>query len=142
MHVSSIATVCREAGKMSVTSTDGPVMGYVRSGNAGVRGAGDSVNSLHIGRRSPLASVATLGVTALIISVAEPAHAMHISEGILPANWAIFWTPAALPFLAWGLRTPRVRSQDEPHLKAMVGLVGAAVFVISCMPIPVPTAGT
>ncbi len=42
----------------------------------------------------------------------------------------------------WGLRNLRIRSQEEPHLKAMVGLVGAAVFVISCMPIPVPTAGT
>ncbi len=72
----------------------------------------------------------------------QPAHAMHISEGILPPQWAVLWFALAIPFIAWGLRDLRVRSREEPHLKAMVGLVGAAVFVISCMPIPVPTAGT
>ncbi len=72
----------------------------------------------------------------------QPAHAMHISEGILPVQWAVLWFALAIPFIAWGLRDLRVRSREEPHLKSMVGLVGAAVFVISCMPIPVPTAGT
>jgi len=36
----------------------------------------------------------------------------------------------------------RARSERTPHFKSLVGMVGAAVFVISCMPIPVPTAGT
>src|SRR5271157_429146 len=72
----------------------------------------------------------------------QPAHAMHISEGILPPQWSALWFALAIPFIAWGLRDLRVRSKEEPHLKAMVGLVGAAVFIISCMPIPVPTAGT
>src|SRR5271157_4123508 len=72
----------------------------------------------------------------------QPAHAMHISEGILPPQWSALWFALAIPFIAWGLRNLRIRSKEEPHLKAMVGLVGAAVFVISCMPIPVPTAGT
>ena len=71
-----------------------------------------------------------------------PAYAMHISEGILPVHWAALWFALAIPFVAWGLRNLRIRSKEEPHLKAMVGLVGAAVFVVSCMPIPVPTAGT
>lgn len=74
--------------------------------------------------------------------VTEPVYAMHISEGILPLHWAVLWFVLAVPFVAWGLRNLRIRSKEEPHLKAMVGLVGAAVFVISCMPIPVPTAGT
>lgn len=69
-------------------------------------------------------------------------YAMHISEGILPAPWAVLWLGLAVPFLLWGLRDLRARSRNEPHLKALVGLVGAAVFVISCMPIPVPTSGT
>lgn len=72
----------------------------------------------------------------------EPVHAMHISEGILPLHWAGFWFALSIPFVWWGLRDLRERSKQQPHLKAMVGLVGAAVFVISCMPIPVPTAGT
>jgi cobalt/nickel transport system permease protein len=67
---------------------------------------------------------------------------MHISEGILPAKWAIVWFIVAVPFVYWGLRNLRKRSAQNPQYKTLVGLVGAAVFVISCMPIPVPTAGT
>jgi cobalt/nickel transport system permease protein len=67
---------------------------------------------------------------------------MHISEGILPASWAGLWGALAIPFVAWGLRDLKRRSQNEPAFKRFVGLVGAAVFLISCMPIPIPTAGT
>ena len=67
---------------------------------------------------------------------------MHISEGILPFSWAALWYAVALPFVAWGLRDLRRRSETAPSFKPFVGLVGAAVFLISCMPIPVPTAGT
>lgn len=81
-------------------------------------------------------------IAALVVFAPNAAHAMHISEGILPMQWAILWFVLSVPFVAWGLRNLRIRSKEEPHLKAMVGLVGAAVFVISCMPIPVPTAGT
>lgn len=84
---------------------------------------------------------ALLGV-GILATTSEPAYAMHISEGILPVHWAALWFVLSVPFVAWGLRNLRIRSKEEPHLKAMVALVGAAVFVISCMPIPVPTAGT
>jgi cobalt/nickel transport system permease protein len=40
------------------------------------------------------------------------------------------------------LRDLRVRSNEVPYTKPMVGLVGAAVFIISCMPVPIPAAGT
>lgn len=78
----------------------------------------------------------------LLVGLPANAMAMHISEGILPAPWAGLWFVVALPFLAWGLRDLRIRSEQTPFFKPMVGLVGAAVFIISCMPIPVPTAGT
>ncbi len=78
----------------------------------------------------------------LTVLLSGPAHAMHIAEGILPVQWALFWFALSVPFVIAGLRNLNARSHDEPHLKAMVGLVGAAVFIISCMPIPVPTAGT
>lgn len=81
-------------------------------------------------------------IVAILFLAPTAVHAMHISEGILPLQWAILWFVLSVPFVAWGLRNLRIRSQEEPHLKAMVGLVGAAVFVISCMPIPVLTAGT
>ncbi len=81
-------------------------------------------------------------VATVLLFAATPAHAMHIAEGILPLQWAILSFMLSVPFIFWGLRDLRIRSEREPHLKAFVGLVGAAVFVISCMPIPVPTAGT
>ncbi|MBF0550297.1 MAG: energy-coupling factor ABC transporter permease [Deltaproteobacteria bacterium] len=83
-----------------------------------------------------------LGLLLAAVILAEPAYAMHISEGILPLPWAGLWFAVSLPFVALGLKQLRARNQAEPHLKALMGLVGAAVFVISCMPIPVPTAGT
>jgi cobalt/nickel transport system permease protein len=71
-----------------------------------------------------------------------PAHAMHIAEGILPAPWALLWFALSAPFMWMGLRTLRLRSAQEPQYKALVGLLGAGVFVISAMPIPVFSAGT
>lgn len=72
----------------------------------------------------------------------EPALAMHISEGILPAPWALLWYAAAAPFVWMGIRTLNQCSPGAGVFKPFVGLVGAAVFIISCMPIPVPVAGT
>ncbi|MFZ0313338.1 MAG: energy-coupling factor ABC transporter permease [Candidatus Korobacteraceae bacterium] len=81
-------------------------------------------------------------LAVLIFACVLPASAMHLSEGILPAQWAAFWFVVAIPFVAWGLRDLRRRSNVTPVFKPMVALIGAAVFVISCMPIPVPTAGS
>ncbi len=83
-----------------------------------------------------------LPVPAMILAFPAPGQAMHISEGILPASWAGLWFAVALPFLAWGLHDLKRRSQGDPHFKPLIGLVGAGVFIISCLPIPVPTAGT
>lgn len=79
---------------------------------------------------------------ALLWAAPAPAWAMHISEGILPLPWAVLWYAVSLPFIAWGLRDLRQRTKESPWFKPLVGLVGAAVFLISCMPIPVPSAGT
>ena len=82
-----------------------------------------------------------LGIAmAAAILLPSPVYAMHISEGILPVPWAALWFAASMPFLLWGLRALRNRGGASAHLKPMVGLVGAAVFIISCMPVPVPTA--
>lgn len=79
---------------------------------------------------------------ALLLGWCSPAHAMHISEGILPPVWVGIWFAVAAPFLWLGLRELRRRSGASPHFKVLTGLVGAAVFVISCMPVPVPFTGT
>ena len=70
------------------------------------------------------------------------AHAMHISEGILPFNWAALWFAVAIPFVAFGLYRLKKLSSVDLSFKPLVGLMAAVVFIISCMPIPVPTAGT
>jgi cobalt/nickel transport system permease protein len=67
---------------------------------------------------------------------------MHISEGILPLSWAIAWCVAAAPFVAYGLYRLRVGSSADLSFKPLVGLMAAVVFIISCIPVPVPTAGT
>lgn len=92
-------------------------------------------SSRRISALLPLASCLTLLCTS-------DAHAMHIAEGILPAQWAIVWFVLALPFLAWGLYELKKRSASDLSFKPLVGLMSAVVFIISCMPIPVPTAGT
>lgn len=77
-----------------------------------------------------------------VVFLPSRAFAMHISEGILPFSWALFWFVVVLPFLAAGLRTLAQRSAKDLSSKPLVGMVAAVVFVISCMPVPVPTAGT
>jgi cobalt/nickel transport system permease protein len=79
---------------------------------------------------------------AIVVLAPGSASAMHIAEGILPAKWAGLWYVVAAPFLAWGLWDIKRRSEADPRYKAFVALVGAAVFIISCMPIPVPVAGS
>src|SRR6516164_9214671 len=81
-------------------------------------------------------------LTILFLAIAVPAHAMHISEGILPFDWAALWFVVAAPFVTLGVRRLNALSRDDLSMKPLVGLMAAVVFVISCMPIPVPTAGT
>lgn len=77
-----------------------------------------------------------------LLSSATPAFAMHISEGILPFSWALLWYLALAPFLLLGIRRLNAMSREDLSMKPLVGLLAAVVFIISCMPIPVPTAGT
>ena len=84
----------------------------------------------------------SLSLTLLLLAIASPAHAMHISEGILPLPWALLWCAVALPFVMLGCRELKRLSQEDLSIKPLVGLLAAVVFIISCMPIPVPTAGT
>lgn len=70
------------------------------------------------------------------------AWAMHISEGILPLKWAALWYMVAVPFLIKGIFDIKRKSRMTPSFKPLLGMMGAVVFIISCMPVPVPTAGT
>ena len=81
-------------------------------------------------------------LTILLLALATPAQAMHISEGILPLGWAAVWFAVAAPFVALGLKRLNELSREDLSFKPLVGLLAAVVFIISCMPIPVPSAGT
>jgi cobalt/nickel transport system permease protein len=83
-----------------------------------------------------------LAIQAIFIALAKPVFAMHISEGILPFNWALLWFAVAAPFVAMGLHRLKKLSTIDISFKPLVGLMAAVVFIISCMPVPVPNAGT
>lgn len=76
------------------------------------------------------------------IFLPEYSYAMHISEGILPLSWAALWFAVAIPFVAYGLWRLNTISKRDISFKPLVGLMAAVIFIISAMPIPVPTAGT
>lgn len=67
---------------------------------------------------------------------------MHLSEGILPLPWAGLWYLVAAPFVAKGIIDVKVKIKANAYFLPLIGLLAAAVFIISCMPVPVPTAGT
>jgi cobalt/nickel transport system permease protein len=67
---------------------------------------------------------------------------VHIAEGILPAEWALAWAVPAAVGTAAGLHQVAKRVKEDPSFTSLAGLMGAAVFAISLMPIPVPVAGS
>ncbi len=81
-------------------------------------------------------------VLSAFLLLSDHAYSMHISEGILPFGWSALWFAIAAPFVALGLYRLKKQSAMDLSYKPLVGLMAAVVFIISCMPIPVPTAGT
>jgi len=102
-----------------------------------------------LSNRHVLSEALKVGVKRIIVicaslapfAVPANAHAMHISEGILPFDWAALWYVAAAPFVALGLYKLK-SDKTAGRMKPLLGMMAAAVFIISCMPVPVPTAGT
>ncbi len=87
----------------------------------------------------PLMIASVLLAASVLIPV--PAAAMHIAEGLLPLGVAAGWFAAVLPFLAAGVVVINRRKQREPSYIPLLGIFGAAVFVFSCLPIPIPGVG-
>ena len=67
---------------------------------------------------------------------------MHIQDGFMVGNWAAGWYGAASVFIAKGVYDVTQKSKKVLMYKPLLGLVGAAVFFISLLPIPVPFTGT
>ena len=83
-----------------------------------------------------------LGILALL-HVLDPsdAQAMHITEGLLPMKWAVWWFVVAAPFVAYGLFRLKRMSAVDLSFKPLVGLMAAVVFIISCSLYPCPRPG-
>jgi cobalt/nickel transport system permease protein len=61
---------------------------------------------------------------------------MHIMEGFLPINHAIGWTLASVPFVAYGIRSIRQKTQDKPEHRILLGVAAAFAFVLSALKLP------
>ena len=67
---------------------------------------------------------------------------MHIADGILTPEWCILWYALAAVFVAIGAIQISRKRKINPTYMSLVGLMGAAVFVISVWHIPVPVTGS
>lgn len=67
---------------------------------------------------------------------------MHIQDGFMTANWALGWYGASAIFVTKGIYDIKKRSIDVPMFKPLLGLISAAVFFISLLPVPMPGIGT
>jgi len=67
---------------------------------------------------------------------------MHIQDGFLAGKYAIGWYGMASVFVAKGISDIVRQSNKILMYKPLLGLIGAAVFFISILPIPVPITGT
>jgi cobalt/nickel transport system permease protein len=70
------------------------------------------------------------------------ASAMHLADGLLPAPWCALWTLLALPFVFWAWRQFDARRLRDGRHAPLVAMLGAAVFAVSCMPVPIPIVGS
>ncbi|QEY32214.1 energy-coupling factor ABC transporter permease [Synechococcus sp. RSCCF101] len=86
-------------------------------------------------RLTALGGMLGLGAV-LLLGAAQPARAMHIMEGFLPAPWAAFWWLVSLPFFVWGLRSLSRITREQPELKLLLALAGAFAFVLSALKLP------
>lgn len=79
-----------------------------------------------------------MAVFSLLSLASENAvFAMHITEGILPPRWILTWFAVSMPFVGIGIYQVKQKKRRTPSYLPLVGMLGAAVFVFSCFPIPV-----
>lgn len=67
---------------------------------------------------------------------------MHIQDGFLVGKWAVGWYGTAAVFMAKGVYDIKKRTGAIMAFKPLLGLISAAVFFISILPVPIPGLGT
>lgn len=106
------------------------------------RGADLVLNEAKSPSPRALSRTCAAAVGAALLLRPARAFAMHLAEGILPPGWAAAWWLAAIPVLAAASARLARRAEASPLYKPFVAMIAATVFVLSCMPIPVPVVGT
>jgi len=61
---------------------------------------------------------------------------MHIMEGFLSLEWALFWTVVSAPFVVYGFYHVRRIIKEDPAQRTMLALSGAFIFVMSSFKLP------
>ena len=81
---------------------------------------------------------------ALVAALLVPreAAAMHLADGVLPAEWCVAWMLVAAPFVVSAWRRFDAQRVRDARQGPLVAMVGAAVFAVSCMPVPIPIVGS
>ncbi len=92
--------------------------------------------------RSLRRALAAPAFAVMALVLPRPARAMHLADGILPLGWAALWSGVAAVAVGIGLARLRRRASADRSVRPLVALVASLVFVLSCMPIPVPVVGT
>lgn len=77
-----------------------------------------------------------IGMLAICVLAARPAHAMHIAEGFLPAAWCGVWYLLCLPFFIWGYYGLKTRMEESPRSKILLGIAGGFAFLLSALKAP------
>lgn len=78
-------------------------------------------------------------MTAAIIFAAimqSNAFAMHIAEGFLPPLYAGIYGLVSLPFVLYGVKVIRDKSEKNPNIKMFIALAGAYCFMLSALKLP------
>jgi cobalt/nickel transport system permease protein len=61
---------------------------------------------------------------------------MHIMEGFLPLNWAVFWWIIAIPCLAYGIYRLKVVLDADRDALPLLGVTGGFIFILSSLKLP------
>lgn len=61
---------------------------------------------------------------------------MHIMEGFLPVEHAVGWSLAAMPFIAYGVRSVNHRLKENPEVRMLLGVAAAFSFILSALKLP------
>lgn len=61
---------------------------------------------------------------------------LHIMEGFLPIQWAVFWFLVSIPVIIYGIRQIRKIIEKRPESKPLLAVSGAFMFVLSSLKLP------